>query len=568
MKAKHRRWIITCYAAITYLIALWITFEGLAGLSVPDPDKLLVYFLLLIFVQSHPIRIDSIRLTLANAVLIPVFLEYGLMIQLWVYQISGLIALLIGRKIPWYRELYNGSSYIWMSIIPSWVYTLLGGTIRPISIGLTELFSISAFTITSFLLHGFFVLIYYFNKRHHLIYQKDYFQWSLVTLLLAFPLGVLYYTVDLQTGSFGVWMMAVPVLSISYILRLYYELRHASYQLKSLNDVSMSFTSELDLEKTMQSILLGLREMVSYDRAILYLRDWESNVLYPYLTDPSSCDPEEDVQAQIPMGIGIVGEAALLQKSRLIQRKNMIISLDREPEMVAENASMLVVPIVFEEQVYGVILLGSQSEYHFHERDLNLVRIMATQAAVAIKNALRFRKTERRSQVDELTGLYNYRYFDRMLNRMVEEAASKQEPLSLLVIDIDYFKRINDTFGHLVGNEALVAVAGTIKANVRKKDIVSRYGGEEFTVLLPNTTSEEAMEIAERIRKQVGRTHFKAGSSINRNENVYLTFTVSIGIATYPDQADSAQSLVRHADRAMYVGSKQQGRNRVAVYGA
>jgi two-component system cell cycle response regulator len=374
--------------------------------------------------------------------------------------------------------------------------------------------------------------------------------------------------VDLQTGSFGVWMMAIPVLSISYILRLYYELRHASYQLKSLNDVSMSFTSELDLEKTMQSILLGLRQMVSYDRAILYLKDWNSDMLYPYLTDPSSCDPEENVQAQIPMGIGIVGEAALLQKSRLIHRKNMIISLDREPEMVAENASMLVVPIVFEEQVYGVILLGSQSEYHFHERDLNLVRIMATQAAVAIKNALRFRKTERRSQVDELTGLYNFRFFDKMLNRMVEEAASKQEPLSLLVIDIDYFKKINDTFGHLVGNEALVAVAGTIKANVRKKDIVARYGGEEFTVLLPNTTSEEAMEIAERIRKQVGRTRFKAGSSINGNENVYLTFTVSIGIATYPDQADSAQSLVRHADRAMYVGSKQQGRNRVAVYGA
>jgi diguanylate cyclase (GGDEF)-like protein len=160
---------------------------------------------------------------------------------------------------------------------------------------------------------------------------------------------------------------------------------------------------------------------------------------------------------------------------------------------------------------------------------------------------------------DGLTGLYNHRAFHDFLDYEVERAMRYKRPLSLLMLDLDHFKKVNDTYGHQAGDAALKHVSEVLKCHARAIDRVCRYGGEEFTMILPETDSVAAAIIAERLRLVVQQQSFDAGNSNT------ITITVSIGVATYPEQVDSAQRLVAAADTVLYA-AKQGGRNCVACY--
>ena len=157
---------------------------------------------------------------------------------------------------------------------------------------------------------------------------------------------------------------------------------------------------------------------------------------------------------------------------------------------------------------------------------------------------------------DSLTGLLNYREFQRQLTEEAERSRRYGRPFSLLMLDIDHFKAINDTYGHLAGDKALRGLAALIRAEVRPTDIVARYGGEEFVLVLPETDGPGALTLAERLRARV------AGHAISVTADQTASLTVSIGLASYPDETDSVQKLVSAADRALYA-AKSAGRNRV-----
>jgi diguanylate cyclase (GGDEF)-like protein len=157
---------------------------------------------------------------------------------------------------------------------------------------------------------------------------------------------------------------------------------------------------------------------------------------------------------------------------------------------------------------------------------------------------------------DSLTGLANHREFQRQLTEEVERFRRYGRPFALLMLDVDHFKQINDTYGHLAGDEALRAVAMAIRGVVRPSDLVARYGGEEFALVLPETTSSGALALAERLRHHIG------GSTIKLTTDRSITLTVSIGLAACPEDADAVQSLVSAADQALYA-AKSEGRNRV-----
>lgn len=155
---------------------------------------------------------------------------------------------------------------------------------------------------------------------------------------------------------------------------------------------------------------------------------------------------------------------------------------------------------------------------------------------------------------DELTGLYNYRFFTQALERELSRSQRYAYQLTLLLIDIDYFKRINDQHGHEKGNEVLQSLAETILDCVRDSDYAARYGGEEFVVILPQTSPREGFQVAERLRKKIAARTFNFGR-----------VTVSVGVSTYPSPSSSKDILLQHADAAMYT-AKHQGKNRVEVY--
>lgn len=166
--------------------------------------------------------------------------------------------------------------------------------------------------------------------------------------------------------------------------------------------------------------------------------------------------------------------------------------------------------------------------------------------AVALDNALKVRRAEALSVTDDLTQLYNSRYMNQVLRREAKRASRSGRPLSFLFIDLDEFKGVNDVHGHLAGSQALVEAAGVIRGSARETDVVARFGGDEFALVLPDTGSEGAAAVGERIRERLAAHVFLGG------EGLTLRLTASVGVATLPDVAASAEELVRAADRAMY----------------
>jgi diguanylate cyclase (GGDEF)-like protein len=181
--------------------------------------------------------------------------------------------------------------------------------------------------------------------------------------------------------------------------------------------------------------------------------------------------------------------------------------------------------------------------------------------AIALENALRVQRAEALSVTDDLTQLYNSRYLSQVLRRETKRASRSGRPLSLLFVDLDGFKSINDTHGHLFGSRALVEAASVIRASARETDMVARFGGDEFALILPDTGSEGAVSVGERVRERIAAFRFLQGDGLS------IQLTVSVGVATLPDVAASADALIQAADEAMY-WVKEHGKNGIHVSGA
>jgi diguanylate cyclase (GGDEF)-like protein len=216
------------------------------------------------------------------------------------------------------------------------------------------------------------------------------------------------------------------------------------------------------------------------------------------------------------------------------RRVGAMIGLDREPSSRAPN----LVPTM-----------------------MRAVRVLLEPASVALDNALLLKRAEALSVTDDLTHLYNSRYLNLVLRRETKRASRSGRPLSLLFIDLDGFKAINDTHGHLFGSRALVEAAAVIRGSARETDVVSRFGGDEFALVLPDTGGEGAYAVGERIRERIAAHKFLAGDGLD------IHLTVSVGVATLPDAAASAEELVQAADKAMYQ-VKESGKNGIHLAAA
>lgn len=226
-----------------------------------------------------------------------------------------------------------------------------------------------------------------------------------------------------------------------------------------------------------------------------------------------------------------------------------------------EMESLICAPVIVDNEVKGIIHLDATRKNAFSEEDLKFVEILASEISVAVKRSILYSEVKAQSLKDCLTKCYNRRKFDEDI--VVDIACSNRygRPLSLLMIDIDWFKLYNDYHGHMKGDQVLKKIGKLFKANLKITDKVYRYGGEEFAILLPETNREQAIIVAERLREKVYNEYFEGESESQPNKKI----TISIGIATYPLDADSIEDLIKCADKALY-SSKHNGRNRITVY--
>jgi diguanylate cyclase (GGDEF)-like protein len=202
----------------------------------------------------------------------------------------------------------------------------------------------------------------------------------------------------------------------------------------------------------------------------------------------------------------------------------------------------------------GLDRVASTREPRLTAPILRALRVLLEPAAVALDNALQLKRAKALSVTDDLTQLYNSRFLNQVLRRETKRASRSGRPLSLLFIDLDGFKSINDTHGHLFGSRALVEAAAVIRGSARETDMVARFGGDEFAIVLPDTGGEGAFAVGERIRERIAAHRFLAQDHLN------IHLTASVGVATLPDVAASADELVQAADKAMYA-VKETGKN-------
>ncbi len=241
------------------------------------------------------------------------------------------------------------------------------------------------------------------------------------------------------------------------------------------------------------------------------------------------------------------------------------IALDnRCPNMVVgkDVKSVLCVPIRSGKTVFGVLHMSSRYAEAFDDEDVALAKAIGEQIGMAVERAKLFADISQLAITDDLTGLYNSRHLKRMLGEEVKRSSRYGRSFSFIMLDIDFFKIYNDQHGHLRGDEVLRILAGLLLQNIRDVDIVFRYGGEEFSVIIPEVSKQEAFTMAERIRRVV-QDHVFPFEEDQPGRNL----TVSMGIAGFPEDAGDSEGLIDNADRALY-RAKLTGRNRVCIYDA
>ncbi len=234
------------------------------------------------------------------------------------------------------------------------------------------------------------------------------------------------------------------------------------------------------------------------------------------------------------------------------------LSLHLADVSVPENIARLTFERLREHQVHLRALLGRNVGIKTAALDL-LENIELALNIREDESAFTYAQLAQMAFEDQLTGLANYRYFTRRFSEEIKRAERYRDPMSLIIIDIDFFKKFNDTFGHPAGNRALEHVAAILKQEVRETDLVARYGGEEFAIILPQTTKHDANSLGEHLRIRVHSTPFELPEATPQTVNI------SLGLASFPRDARTAEALLSAADEALYE-SKKSGRNRLSVF--
>ena len=267
--------------------------------------------------------------------------------------------------------------------------------------------------------------------------------------------------------------------------------------------------------------------------------------------------------SRIPAGAGLVSIVVSTRRPLLI--RHLTEEIDKLPvrpmvlgqEKISE--SWLGVPMMVGDSFLGLLAVASYQTHAFDEEDVALLANVAAQAALTLDNARHHAEVEEQAHCDSLTGVYNHGYLLQRLGEAISRASAEEVPVSLIMLDIDHFKAYNDTYGHVIGDEALCLTVQAIRAHVKATDTVGRWGGEEFGIVLPGAGADSALRIAQRVRETLAELKLSDGHG-----GTLPNPTVSQGIATFPTQAADVDTLVNRADKTLY-RAKSSGRDQVAL---
>jgi len=385
------------------------------------------------------------------------------------------------------------------------------------------------------------------------------------------------------------------------IAKMKQELERTKTELAILYEISNAMRTTLKLDEILYIILTGVTAHIGlgFNRAILFLVNEKDNLIEGKMgIGPESGEEANRIwtrveQEQMDLDdligaykvSGNVLESGFNQQVRrlkiplkeqnggllalgvlngmpLLLTKETMQNYGHDPIIqLLKSDELAVVPLKAKDKVNGIVLADNFiTKEPVTKNDMRMLIMLANQAGLAIENSQLYEKTVTRAHSDSLTELWNHGYFQYLLQAELEKAKISKAPLSLVMLDIDNFKIYNDSLGHQSGDKILKDLATLIKNQSRKMDYVCRYGGEEFTIILPQTEKKEAFLIAERIRTDVERYPF-----VNEEILPNKKLTASVGLSSFPEDGFSPSELISHCDKALYE-AKQKGKNNTCCY--
>ena len=330
-------------------------------------------------------------------------------------------------------------------------------------------------------------------------------------------------------------------------------------ELATLVEIGKALTSTLKLDEVLQIIMERISALLKPTAWSLLLVDEETGDLVFEIAVPPVAEFLKGTR--LDRGTGIAGWVAERAEPLLVPDVSADSRFSETIDWASTIAirSILCIPVKSQERTLGVVqLVNSREDGSFSEADLTILTTIADFAAIAIENARSHEKVNQLAVTDELTGLWNARRFNELLEYEVERASRYGGTVALIFLDLDHFKKINDSHGHLVGSRILAEVGQLLGRSIRKIDSASRFGGDEYVLLFPNATKEQGCFLAERLCSLLRETLFLADNGTR------LTVTASFGVAAFPDDASTGRELLGTADMAMYA-VKESSRDGVGV---
>lgn len=331
--------------------------------------------------------------------------------------------------------------------------------------------------------------------------------------------------------------------------RLYSLERERAQQLEAINMVAQQSTAMMELEELLARACSIIQIAFQVSHVSLLLRDESDLVVRAHQGMLTPCFPPA---ARFPVTVHPWSEI-IASNGTLIE--NDLSAVPISLRMFRECNSRLSIPLISFGQTLGVLALHSSRRKAFRQSDLQPLESVADICANSIQNAHFVDRVKQLAYLDGLTGIFNRRFFELRIMEEIERARRYGNGMAVILIDIDQFKRLNDEFGHLLGDEVLRQVSSIFHRQLRKIDVVCRYGGEEFAILLTQTNLQQAMAIAEKLRRLVEGWQFPG---------VPRSVTISAGVSAFPTHGTTREEMIRSADTGLYL-AKQAGRNHVCV---
>ena len=557
--------------AQVYIIG--ISLLGVVGLLWPPAEPLadlwgfVLFFILCGLAQLMPVQLfQETSVSVSGAIVLAGMLVFGPFYAAWINLAFGVVHYLTmvrPRQHPVYRSAVTIASVVLATRLAGVIYGILTGLMPQGNPGwaLLTVFSVGFVYFATNVSTVTLAMALEKGQPITGIWRLNY-NWLapnyLALMVLAWGIARVYMSLE----ALGLLIFLIPLAMARYSFKLYMgsteevrqrneELQEANERLNVMQQVSRSLLASLEPQETLDVIIEALAERMGFPVSFVML--------------------VEDGQYKIARSCGISDNLNAIRQHvtndiwpRLrLDSEPYVASAETHPRLIeacrGEDSQIVVLyllPLISDGRGTGVIGVGSEAPWVAAQQQKEFF-IFAAQASIALERAKAHEKARLEAILDSLTGLYNHRYFQESIRQQIEETAQRGGYLSLLMMDINKFKQLNDTYGHVAGDQALKLIAQLLQQNLRPQDIACRYGGDEMAVLLVNSSKAQAIDVGERIHQAIRSYPFQVRhpkKGLSR-----FNISVSIGISTYPEVAGSREALVEGADEACYRAKRLRG---------